>query len=380
MELPKNITQIGEPDLRCKVYIEDYVISYLKQVNRQTAGKSCAVALYGNCIQEGDLTYFFAYGGCKTESVTGPLRHLSQAQKQEIEKKRAGYFPAHQFIGYYLADGNPIEGFYLSEQDNCRYIKGYACFYEKNEAMLSYMLEHQETQPIPESYDREKFTRIRDKHKNEKEKPEEEATEPDRKHGGRLGIAVAVMALAAGFLYAGLPGRGPVSMDKIKQVWNDVVTPEKEPVGEKAAPVTGIPVSKTITADEDLELVLLGENDPASSESAVQGESEEILPTEEKDPDSAAEVSANPLSTESEKENGETKLPESSAPAESSIPEIAEADKPATERSYVIKEGDTLSLISTRQYGTISKVSAICEANHIVNPDNIQIGQKIVLP
>ncbi|MDE5747551.1 MAG: LysM domain-containing protein [Acetatifactor sp.] len=48
--------------------------------------------------------------------------------------------------------------------------------------------------------------------------------------------------------------------------------------------------------------------------------------------------------------------------------------------SYVIQAGDTLIGISTRQYGNDSYVQAICDLNGIVNPDNIQIGQKIILP
>lgn len=47
---------------------------------------------------------------------------------------------------------------------------------------------------------------------------------------------------------------------------------------------------------------------------------------------------------------------------------------------YVIQAGDTLIGISTRQYGDDSHVQEICELNGISNPDNIQIGQKILLP
>ena len=34
MELPKNVTQIGEADkLAPRIYVEDYVVSYIKQMN-----------------------------------------------------------------------------------------------------------------------------------------------------------------------------------------------------------------------------------------------------------------------------------------------------------------------------------------------------------
>ena len=44
MELPKNITQIGEADKSCKIYVEDYVMSYMKQMNRFAEDKEMAVA------------------------------------------------------------------------------------------------------------------------------------------------------------------------------------------------------------------------------------------------------------------------------------------------------------------------------------------------
>ena len=41
MELPKNITQIGEADKHCRVYVEDYVVSYIKQMNGMAQNKDC---------------------------------------------------------------------------------------------------------------------------------------------------------------------------------------------------------------------------------------------------------------------------------------------------------------------------------------------------
>ena len=68
MELPKNITQIGEADRTCKIYVEDYVVSYMKQLSRQTQDKGPAIALYGKYTKEQTLSYFFIYGA---PSVTG---------------------------------------------------------------------------------------------------------------------------------------------------------------------------------------------------------------------------------------------------------------------------------------------------------------------
>ena len=52
MELPKNITQIGEADKHCRVYVEDYVVSYIKQMNGMAQNKDIAIALYGRKTAE----------------------------------------------------------------------------------------------------------------------------------------------------------------------------------------------------------------------------------------------------------------------------------------------------------------------------------------
>ena len=88
MELPKNVTQIGETNPHCKIYVEDYVISYIKQLNRHAGDKMLAVALYGVRKEEGGIAYLFLYGACKLNFLQRECRHLSQAVQQEVEKQR----------------------------------------------------------------------------------------------------------------------------------------------------------------------------------------------------------------------------------------------------------------------------------------------------
>ena len=92
MELPKNITQIGETDKLCKIYMEDYVVSYMKQMNRFAEDKEIAIALYGRRSTEQAVTYLFADGACKLNYLQRMVKHLSQAQNQEIETLRRKYF------------------------------------------------------------------------------------------------------------------------------------------------------------------------------------------------------------------------------------------------------------------------------------------------
>lgn len=175
MDLPKNVTQIGESDHGCKMYVEDYVISFIKQMNQMAGDKEMAVALYGVRKEENDISYLFFYGACKLDFLSREVRHLSQAQSQEIEKLRKRYFAEYQFLGYRLLNGEMVEGFHVCEQGICRYIKGYACFYEKNDSMLAYMLDTRKEEVPPEEVDQEKYERVRKRQEERRAQSEEES-------------------------------------------------------------------------------------------------------------------------------------------------------------------------------------------------------------
>ena len=76
-----------------------------------------------------------------------------------------------------------------------------------------------------------------------------------------------------------------------------------------------------------------------------------------------------------------TPVPETPTPevtVESETPQTQAAVAQPT--AYTIKKGDTLIGISLRNYGSNTKVSEICALNGITDPDDIKIGQEILLP
>ena len=64
-------------------------------------------------------------------------------------------------------------------------------------------------------------------------------------------------------------------------------------------------------------------------------------------------------------------------PAVAETPTVEAVSQPT---HYTIQRGDTLIGISLRNYGSNSKVSEICSLNGIADPDDIKIGQEILLP
>lgn len=115
------------------------------------------------------------------------------------------------------------------------------------------------------------------------------------------------------------------------------------------------------------------------------------VPTSE----TAATEPTTPVQTEGESigEAVEQTEPESQQTEPETEPETEEAE-PETEPTkeepetkavsadsiYLVKEGETLSGICWKLYGTLKPMKRFCEINHIENPDEILSGQKLILP
>lgn len=430
MELPKNITQIGESDGHCKIYAEDYVVSYMKQLNQLAQNKDMAVALYGIRREEGTISYLFLYGAAKLTFLQRETRHLSQAQLQEIEKLRKRYFSDYDFQGYRLLNGEMIEGFHVCEQGICRYVQGYAQFYEKNESMLAYMLDTRE-ESEPETVDRQKYEEVRQRQEERRTDyyrgkesgergrfPQEQVasrtsgekmqTMPSKSFRRMKMAVVACFALLCLIGLSSLNGKG--GLQNLKQVAGRLVegTMEQKLPDEDSV----LTNADTIVAEDKLTEAIQKENQDSAQNNSF---TTDVLPSDAPDPDTKVPDSANSdpamaETTATDPANSGTAMSETtSTPAtnvdlaapdttgtastnadittlETATTATANSDTattdttPAAPQSYVIQKGDTLIDISIRQYGSKNKVSSICSLNGIDNPDDIKIGQKILLP
>ena len=491
MELPKNITQIGETDKSCKIYVEDYVVSYMKQMNRFAEDKEIAIALYGRRSEEQSLTYCFIYGACKLDFLQKPVRHLSQAQNQEIEKLRRKYFSNCEVIGYTILNGEMIEGIHIAEQNGCRYVKGYACFYEKNDPMLAYMLDSRVTEAAPEEVSLEKYeevkrrqeerrqeyaeqeaagrresncsrrseepredkTSVQDKldEESEKESPEESwvpkrdaSQRASKRNVTELETHMRGMRFAAASMFVVLclvsvvtlqtDGMGQEISDKVKNLFQGISIDSEQK--EESMQVMSGDVIHTLVAEEQLAEAIRQENEQKSQNPLGPTTDPMLVSTTDMVPQPTPVATADmvlqptlaptvvsipqptPVAT------ADTVLQPTLAPTVASIPQptpVATTDTvlqptlaptvasipqptpvptaaptpqptPVPEptavpvqsqkvfNTYQIRSGDTLIGISISLYGSETYVKEICALNGISNPDNIQIGQKILLP
>lgn len=374
MELPKNITQIGEVNQGCRIYVEDYVISYIKQLNGHALDKSLAVGMYGVRKEEAGVTYLFFYGACKLNFLQRETRHLSQAVLQEAEKARRKYFAEYEFLGYRMLNGEMVEGFQVYEQGVCRYIAGYAQFYEKNDCMLQFMLAERQEEVKPEEFDQEKYEVVKRRQEERRQKAgaasgyrenrramaERPAKPADTKLRQMKLTAAAVFALLC---VAGLTtlnsGEKLGGLQAAARQMMDEITSRQLP---DAIPVTNGAVQVgTIVTEDKLADAIRKENEAAAEQTngQIPEETQETVaePTAEPTPEPTPEITPTPT-------------PE---PQPTPVPTPAPV-------SYTIQKGDTLIGICTAKYGSDKRVAEICALNHISNPDDIKIGQKILLP
>ena len=398
MELPKNITQIGEADKHCRVYVEDYVVSYIKQMNGMAQNKDIAIALYGRRTTENGVAYLFAYGSAKLNFLQKPIRHLSQAQEQEIEKLRKKYFPEMTFLGYQILNGEMVEGFRICEQEICRYVAGYAQFYEKNDSMLAYMLENRGEEAEPEKVDQEKYEVVKKRQEERRQRQESgyasraaghtentsveyrraaatRRKEPDniipmptvglrRMKMAATGVFVLLCVMALALMRQ--ENTGESLEETARQAMSSLMEQKLPDAVEEQNQVS------TLVAEDKLEAALrqennaMAENEPATAETTVP----ETVVTE------TAVEDTTEVTEEPQPEATPEPTPEVTAEPEASQTQATVAQPTA----YTIKKGDTLIGISLRNYGSNTKVSEICALNGITDPDDIKIGQEILLP
>lgn len=392
MELPKNVTQIGEPDHNCKVYVEDYVISYIKQLNGHARDKGMAVGLYGVRKEEAGIKYLFFYGACQLNFLQRDSRHLPQAVQQEAEEMRRKHFSQYTFLGYRMLNGEMVEGFHVCEQGVCRYIEGYAQFYEKNDTMLAFMLEDRKEEARPEEVDQEKYEEVKKRQEERRQQTEEQSGQvkllqfsprrPDvrkttekKSQYSSSGKNLRNMKYAASAVFALLLVVGISTMNggegmnnlrmAVSQMMDQMSTqqlPDTMEVTNNSAQ------AGSIVTEDKLTEALLQENAAAVQ---AAGSSDVNTPAVEPSVAPTVEHTIEPT-PESTPEPTQEPTPE---------PTVAPTPEPTVEPvSYTIRRGDTLIGICLSRYGSDDKVQEICNLNGISNPDDIKVGQKILLP
>ena len=182
VQVPSNVKQIGTIGDGMRVYVEDYVYSYLSQYAQAGGYEERLAVLVGRCVSiDGQRVLFIngAVQGKYCERDRGILIFSDKSIAYAREMIEA-YFPGSEIVGWmqtqpsygtflnssyaaYHKDAfqkdyhvlfvvDPVEGanaFYTYEEDmsDLREAKGYFIYYDKNPSMHEYMLENKATEP-----------------------------------------------------------------------------------------------------------------------------------------------------------------------------------------------------------------------------------------
>lgn len=136
MQLPAMVRLVGKISGEDRVYVEDYVYTYLHELKSDDEKLPIRVALYGHIFQNESRKFFMVYGAA---SVIDEL-----ANGRDEEQVRKEFFEEYELIGYVNIYGNKQE---WPGKKN-----GYYIFYETNEPMQNYLLscfERKKRNPVP---------------------------------------------------------------------------------------------------------------------------------------------------------------------------------------------------------------------------------------
>ena len=422
LKIPKNVMQIGTGSPNVKLYMEDYVNTFLERCQ----GKETCLA-FGQQEEKDGIRYYLIYGVEKeTDFRRGNFPYFQKLERiGKIEKKEAS-------VRFWTVRGEEIQ------------IGGYFIFYEQNEEMQAYMIaEREQSRPAAVEEERvmEAINARREKRKAEAAADAargitaSRASAPNTASGrktvlSRLGalkaaaptLNAASRKTAFGTTYQARSGSTGALFPKLCRIgclvlllvlvgtaltsvnqYSDMKAVSALLAGavrntknetENISP--GLIVEETVgwnSSDEMAQSAALDEATQADDEigaanTAMDGEVTDNRTADSVMPDSVMSDSVMPdsIMSDSVMADGQNAVT-TDADAESStvrqsasdsFPQVQEAL--AHPESYQVQKGDSLIAISRRFYGTDEKVIEICRLNNIKDPNQIQPGQNILLP
>lgn len=402
INLPRNVRQIGEPEAGRKIYIEDYVVTYLKKMAKEEALSSRAAVLLGNSEWSEGIPYLFIRSAAAVKNAADfgegiPFTDEAWAEIYETIKE---YFAEQDILGWFLSvpgypmdldagllkthinyfggvdkvlmAANPEDGeedFFAYENGKLTRQRGYYIFYERNEAMQRYMVDTGSGESVEagEGFEDRAARSFRTLVQEKKDLSGQKKVMTFLYTASTfLVMVVLVIGITLINNYEKMEGL-ELTLSEISRSLDE----QEEQASVNTDPLT------TAMEEENARALEQPEGEKEAEEPSEQGLKEEE-PKEEEEP----------LPQENPEEGVSAEEPEEIQPEEPEEP--AEPEQPAetalsqsvitVPESYTVQEGDTLLKISRKIYGQDNKIDEICSLNKIHDMNHILVGQKLLLP
>lgn len=401
METSDILVHKGEKDDKYQLYIEDYVMSYLKKQGG---------------VQRSRKIFFFGKRELREKKY-----YIYGAGLQRQIDYFADYEKLHEITCRYVMD-MPV--FSIQEKNKVHELTGYYIFYQTNEAMQNYMIELRAEQEKGETGQGTEFynascgeitgrqieraahteQKIFDRKKQwQQEKEKNYSVEETKVSMPRTNVSfwykpkgknriLAILVTAILIVLTAIVINTTNSYGKLEDLNQAAVevffameneeaaVPEKQ--AEEVVQMEGttlylaeLEAQQTEQREEISGTATENEQTFKNAESLQKAAAEDIETTQNTEESHNMEMEQNTENTQSIK----TSESADTAQGRKNTQSTDTAQKTEVQY-YQIQRGDTLYTISQKLYGNTDNVNKICEMNQIENPDNIKYGQKILLP
>lgn len=440
-KLPKNIRQIGERDDIVRVYVEDYVNTYLKRLFPKGGQDLRAGLLLGNLEDHGGVPYVFIDGALEMEGITQEGEQVvftEEAWKrayQAVEemfpkrtvqgwflcgvpgcqlsplnywKQHSQYFAGQSKVMYLNSGLEGEEALYITSSDGFYKLRGHCIYYERNQMMQDYMVARKDSRPVEAGGSDPVIRDFRRKMEQKKERAGSQNRTIQTLRG--LCACLAILALAGGVaafnsfermrdMEAVMASVLP-DADAIANAGKDTFSwilgsPQEESRSKEEASQKFYDSNGVIIEEASGDVYPTIAYQQEKIEEAIQetgGDMPEPMDDAGSVPEGAAapgETGQSETAASSEPEPAEVALAEGEILEESqeAAPDAAEAGakpvqlEPAPGQSvYVVQEGETLYGICFQLYQNLSKVDEICEINGLEDVNVLEAGRRLIIP
>lgn len=383
-QIPKNVRQIGNVSDTPKVYVEDYVDTFLSQLCDKAGEVPVGAFLIGDLINSEDEEYVYIYGAVQMHElkVSGNEYILDEEAWKAAYEDCKQYFEDGEMLGWFVAHpGGPLtvgegiaklhrkafpknntifilkdpieqeEKYFVHKFQDLMELGGHFTYYEKNPCMQNYMISSRkkngvcpsETVEDRAAKDFRSLVRAREQRQGQR-------------RTSRLMYAMSACLV----LLVVIMGVAMLNnFDRMKAVKSMI-----EEIGSTSvADVKAEEIDKKETEEEQEESIKV-------EPEAVKETSGTVT--------AIIEEKENPAESVQSPEVTGTKV-EDTGQGDVSV-QSSESDYNGKNGVYVVEEGDTLAMISKKIYGDLSHTEAICKMNGLADGNLIYVGQKLLLP
>lgn len=365
----ESIKVVGDMECAYHIYIEDYVYTYIYQLGAIDLAKESSAILIGEIYNDSKEAVIRGIIPINTDKLGEGAEWIDMGTVEEIEDQRKNYFKDQDIIGWMhmqpgygtmltmkelrehqnvfegngticmLVDAiNKIETLYVYEDEELKEQSGYCMYYERNEDMQQFMLEHPFTSGTKEEIKDTVVNQFREIGKIRK------AEYAQRKSVNFTVMAASIILIALTAVIVKMNDNKNYN-EAAKMVNSTQLTDLNDTMGNEE---TG----STLLFDNTLE---------QANTDAIGIEGEENILTE-------GTVADDGLTTP---------VPEEEIVAsdeEETVSEETEYDV------YIVQTGDTLADICYKEYGNAKRSMEVAKFNGLTDTNQIYVGQELKMP